>query len=293
MPSATYFTQATELKFSLMLVGWGTDTGEASSSLKALLVTFTRRQGLRHGQPRPLLERQGRRAARGGARDRRRREAREAPAARDRARDQRHGHHPAAPPGQPVGDARRHRLRAARRRAHVRVRLQGDEAIASSPRRTPGSRERSTRSGFRRDDGATPTRARIAAMTIASVPEIIAELRLGRMVILVDDEDRENEGDLIFAAEFVTPEIDQLHGDARARPDLPDAHRGALPAAQPRADGHRTTARRSARTSPCRSRRRGRDHRHLGRRPRAHDPGRRRSGRRAPTTSSSPATSSR
>lgn len=41
---------------------------------------------------------------------------------------------------------------------------------------------------------------------IASVPEIVAELRAGRMVILVDEEDRENEGDLVLAAEFVTPE---------------------------------------------------------------------------------------
>lgn len=41
---------------------------------------------------------------------------------------------------------------------------------------------------------------------IASVPEILAELRAGRMVILVDEEDRENEGDLLMAAEFVTPE---------------------------------------------------------------------------------------
>ena len=41
---------------------------------------------------------------------------------------------------------------------------------------------------------------------IASVPEIIAELRAGRMVILVDEEDRENEGDLVLAAEYVTPE---------------------------------------------------------------------------------------
>ena len=32
------------------------------------------------------------------------------------------------------------------------------------------------------------------------------EIRAGRMVILVDDEDRENEGDLVFAAELVTPE---------------------------------------------------------------------------------------
>lgn len=41
---------------------------------------------------------------------------------------------------------------------------------------------------------------------ISSVTDIIAELRAGRMVILVDEEDRENEGDLVLAAEFVTPE---------------------------------------------------------------------------------------
>jgi len=43
-------------------------------------------------------------------------------------------------------------------------------------------------------------------MSISSTKEIIAELRAGRMVILVDEEDRENEGDLVLAAEFVTPE---------------------------------------------------------------------------------------
>src|SRR5690554_4509032 len=41
---------------------------------------------------------------------------------------------------------------------------------------------------------------------ISPVAEIVAELRAGRMVILVDEEDRENEGDLVLAAEFVTPE---------------------------------------------------------------------------------------
>ena len=41
---------------------------------------------------------------------------------------------------------------------------------------------------------------------ISPVQEIIAEIRAGRMVVLVDEEDRENEGDLVFAAEFVTPE---------------------------------------------------------------------------------------
>lgn len=41
---------------------------------------------------------------------------------------------------------------------------------------------------------------------IAPIQEIIAEIRQGRMVVLVDEEDRENEGDLVMAAEFVTPE---------------------------------------------------------------------------------------
>lgn len=43
-------------------------------------------------------------------------------------------------------------------------------------------------------------------MSISTTQEIITELRAGRMVILVDEEDRENEGDLVLAAEFVTPE---------------------------------------------------------------------------------------
>jgi 3,4-dihydroxy 2-butanone 4-phosphate synthase/GTP cyclohydrolase II len=41
---------------------------------------------------------------------------------------------------------------------------------------------------------------------ISPIQEIIEEIRTGRMVVLVDEEDRENEGDLVFAAEFVTPE---------------------------------------------------------------------------------------
>src|SRR5438105_15778294 len=42
--------------------------------------------------------------------------------------------------------------------------------------------------------------------TIARVEKALEELRRGRMVILVDDADRENEGDLVLAAQFVTPE---------------------------------------------------------------------------------------
>jgi 3,4-dihydroxy 2-butanone 4-phosphate synthase/GTP cyclohydrolase II len=43
-------------------------------------------------------------------------------------------------------------------------------------------------------------------MPTSTVEEALEELKQGRMIILVDDEDRENEGDLTMAAEFVTPE---------------------------------------------------------------------------------------
>ena len=43
-------------------------------------------------------------------------------------------------------------------------------------------------------------------MSFSSIPDIIADIRAGRMVVIADDEDRENEGDLIMAAEAVTPE---------------------------------------------------------------------------------------
>jgi 3,4-dihydroxy 2-butanone 4-phosphate synthase/GTP cyclohydrolase II len=43
-------------------------------------------------------------------------------------------------------------------------------------------------------------------MTVSPTTEIIADIRAGRMVVLVDDEDRENEGDLVLAAEHVSPE---------------------------------------------------------------------------------------
>src|SRR5450756_2481445 len=43
-------------------------------------------------------------------------------------------------------------------------------------------------------------------MALTPIPEIVSELKAGRMVVLVDEEDRENEGDLVLAAEFVTPE---------------------------------------------------------------------------------------
>jgi peptide/nickel transport system substrate-binding protein len=45
MPSATFFPQATDLKFSFMVVGWSSGTGEASSPLKALLATYNKDKG--------------------------------------------------------------------------------------------------------------------------------------------------------------------------------------------------------------------------------------------------------
>ena len=43
-------------------------------------------------------------------------------------------------------------------------------------------------------------------MSISNIEDIITDIRLGKMVILMDDEDRENEGDLVIAAECVAPE---------------------------------------------------------------------------------------
>src|SRR5260370_18920659 len=44
-------------------------------------------------------------------------------------------------------------------------------------------------------------------MPFVSIPEAVEEIRTGRILVVVDDEDRENEGDLTIAAEKVTPEI--------------------------------------------------------------------------------------
>ncbi len=43
-----------------------------------------------------------------------------------------------------------------------------------------------------------------ATVKVSPIAEIIEEMRQGRMVVLLDDEDRENEGDLVMAAQFVT-----------------------------------------------------------------------------------------
>ena len=53
--------------------------------------------------------------------------------------------------------------------------------------------------------GVTPER--LDDMAFASIPDILEELRAGRAIVLVDDEDRENEGDLVIAAEKITPAL--------------------------------------------------------------------------------------
>ena len=66
---------------------------------------------------------------------------------------------------------------------------------------------------------------------ISPIAEIIAAIRAGEIVMLVDDEDRENEGDLVFAAEFVTAEkINFLakHGRGLVCMPITEEHAGRL-----------------------------------------------------------------
>ena len=42
-------------------------------------------------------------------------------------------------------------------------------------------------------------------MSFNTIPEILDDLRAGRMVVILDDEDRENEGDIVMAAQMVRP----------------------------------------------------------------------------------------
>jgi 3,4-dihydroxy 2-butanone 4-phosphate synthase/GTP cyclohydrolase II len=66
---------------------------------------------------------------------------------------------------------------------------------------------------------------------ISPIAEIITEIRAGNIVILVDDEDRENEGDLVFAADFVTPEkvnFLAMHGRGLVCMPLTEEHAARL-----------------------------------------------------------------
>ena len=71
----------------------------------------------------------------------------------------------------------------------------------------------------------------------ASIETAIRELKAGRMIVVIDDEDRENEGDLTMAAELVTPEAINFMATHGRGLDLPGHDRREARRAGPRPDG--------------------------------------------------------
>ena len=63
-------------------------------------------------------------------------------------------------------------------------------------------------------------------MGLATIPEAIADIKAGKFVIIVDDADRENEGDLVIAAEKVDADAINFYGAARVRFDMRAPYRG-------------------------------------------------------------------
>ena len=74
-------------------------------------------------------------------------------------------------------------------------------------------------------------------MPFSPIEEIIEDIKDGKMVIVCDDEDRENEGDLTMAAELVTRRRHKLHGHVRAGPHLPADGREIVDQPRDPADG--------------------------------------------------------
>src|SRR5260221_10330928 len=73
-------------------------------------------------------------------------------------------------------------------------------------RDAPARENRRSRDKSAREFGQNRGLARDISMAISPTQQLIDELRRGRMIVLADAEDRENEGDLVLAADFVTPE---------------------------------------------------------------------------------------
>lgn len=84
-------------------------------------------------------------------------------------------------------------------------------------------------------------------MDFNSIEEILADLKQGKMVIVVDDEDRENEGDLVMAADFVTPDhINFMAKEGRGLVCVPMeeerlSHLDIYPMVSPAASAHRSS----------------------------------------------------
>ncbi len=109
-------------------------------------------------------------------------------------------------------------------------------------------------------------------MSLAPIEEAIEDIRQGKMIILVDDEDRENEGDLTMAAELVTPEaINFMARYGRGLICLAlDAGPGGAPAVAPDGAGQPVGLQdrlHRVRRGPARG-----HHRHFGRGPGHHHP---------------------
>ena len=68
-------------------------------------------------------------------------------------------------------------------------------------------------------------KSKMSDIKLNTIPEAIEDLRNGKIIIVVDDEDRENEGDFLCAAELTTPEIINfmaLHGRGLICMPLPE-----------------------------------------------------------------------
>jgi large subunit ribosomal protein L19 len=110
------------------------------------------------------------------------------------------------------GEVRRSKLYYLRERSGKSARIRGKARRAQRSGRSRGGspeiafstpqRERGLRAPFSFYNRAMKRES----AALSPVAEIVADIRAGRIVVLVDDEDRENEGDLVFAADFVTPE---------------------------------------------------------------------------------------
>ncbi len=108
---------------------------------------------------------------------------------------------------------------------------------------------------------------------LSSTADLIEEARAGRMFILVDDEDRENEGDLVIPAQFATPDaINFMARHARGLICLAMTRQRVEQLGLPLMSQSNGTRHQTAFTVSIEARGRG-DHRHLGRRPRAHHRG--------------------
>ena len=125
---------------------------------------------------------------------------------------------------------------------------------------------------------------------LSPIDEIIEDLRNGRMIILVDAEDRENEGDLVVPGADGDARCHQLHGQARARPGLPVADPAARRPAAPRVHGAPERGAQPHGLHGFDRGARGHRHRHLRARPRPHHRHRHRPHQGPARTSSRPAT---